>query len=387
MQAGDVTTALTVSVFEPVPASLPADPPEGVSLDATHVKYATQAVKITAPAGKDGLTADLFPSYKPRQAETIGIWVYVEPTALSPNPQNGYANVGMGRIGQAGSLPKLMGCDQMNGLHAGWNLCLFTSMAWQSGATVQFTCERGGSILVDSLIANPPTQKGVIVFTHDVSPSRSAVNLTGLYAEYGLPFDWDSSATHSGVTDKSIQAMRDAGLTDWGVYSGMEGGGRPDEDYLSGDWTQTVQAMTQASRIDGLPRASYVASTNNRLGPAYTSALTQAGWPLIRGTYGGGVATSIDPARREVMTVPYDKALAGLETWARAGYITVVTAHDVPPDDQVTGDTDTKQSEYKPLLALARRLIDAGDLECLTMRQLAERYTPNALNAWDRQTN
>ena len=385
LTAGKVAKTIPVNV--PMPASLPANRPAAVTLDATHVKHAGKAVKITAPADNTQIVADLFPDYKPTKAETIGVWVWVEPTALAADISTGYARVAMGRIGQAGSMSELMGTTQLNGLHAGWNLCMFTSVAYQHGATLSFRTPKGGSVWVDSLVIDPlKGRKGTIVFTHDVNPHMAGVNLVPLYAKYGLSFDWDAITTHNGVSVESVTAIKTAGHTDWGMYSGIPGA-TDTPDYTSGDWSAVVKAMTDASRIDNLPRASYVASTNNRLGPAYTLALAQAGWPLIRGTHGDGVSTSIDPDWREVMTVTHAPALKSLDQWAAAGYTIVVTEHDVKPDAQATGSTDTKLSEFEPLLAKAKQLKDAGLLDVLTMRELAARDVPGALDAWDKNTD
>lgn len=384
----DVSTIIEVGVAAPVAPTLPADAPAGVTLDATHVQYSTKAVKYDVPAG-GAVSALVFPSHNGKtQAQRVGLWVYVDPSNLGPKPpSSSYTQVIIGRGNGGGNGAKVMGCDALTGLHAGWNLCLFDDMPYGVGMTVSFRSQNGGSIWVDSLIVNPPMPaKTTVVFTHDVNPTRTARYLAPLYAKYGLPFTWDTNNEHAGVSDQSITAMTKAGLTDWGMYSGISG--NPNlPDYVTGDWSEVVNAMTDASRITGLPRASYVASTNNQSGAAYITALSNAGWPLIRCTYGGGVSTTIDPTYREVITVAPDQYAAKVDEWAGKGYTLVVTAHNVLPDDQATGSTDIKLSEFEPLLEKTKQLVDAGTVEVITMRQLAQRVAPDTLSDWDKQTN
>lgn len=372
----------------PVTPTLPADAPAGVTLDNTHVKYAKQAVRYDVTAGGT-VSALVFPSHNGKtQAQRVGLWVYVDPSNFGPTASSSsYASVSIGRGNGGGSGAKIQGCDVLTGLHAGWNLCLFDDMAYGVGMTVSFRSQNGGSVWVDSLIVDPPMPaKTTVVFTHDVNPMNAAKHLAPLYQKYGLPFTWDTNNEHTGVSDQSIGDISNLGFTDWGVYSGISGS-TSTPDYATGDWSEVVNAMTGASRITGLPRASYVASTNNRLGAAYTTSLSNAGWPLIRGTYGGGVATGIDPTYREVSTVPSDQYAKKIDEWAGKGYVVVLTAHDVLPDDQATGSTDTKLSEFEPLLQKTKQLVDAGTVEVITMRQLAQRAAPDALSAWDKQNN
>ncbi|RSX52640.1 hypothetical protein [Bifidobacterium callimiconis] len=372
-------------MIDPQAPSLPTDPPAGVSLDDAHVKYSPQAVKMTAGAGRT-VTALLFPDHKGTAApRRVGLWAWVEPAALPSRTAGDNATttqIMIGRGNGGGNGTTVMGGTIYTGLHAGWNLCLYDDMAWQTGLTVQWRSESGGSVWIDSLLIDPPTPRSVIVFTHDISPSLVDTDMIDMYQSRGLTFTWDR-ANDSTWTAENVAHLLAAGLTDNGVYSGHD----EDIDYTSGDWTPVIQRMHAARDIPTMPRASYVASTNNRLGAAYTRQLAADGWPLIRGTYGGGPTLAIDPTHREIPTVGYENVADSLETWADLGAIIVVTEHKIVADGQGSDTTQIERSKWTALLDRVKTLVDAGRLECLTMRQLAQRHVPDALHAWDQQAN
>lgn len=370
-------------MIDPQAPSLPTDPSAGVSLDEAHVKYSPQAVKMTAEAGKT-VTALLYPDYRGQATpQRVGLWVWVGPENL-PSKASGstYTAVSLGRGNGGGSGTPIIGTDRYKGLFPGWNLCVFDTQAYAVGLTVQWRSETGGSIWVDSLIVEPPTPKAVIVFTHDVAPGQVTQDMIDMYQTRGLVFTWDQSNDSNWTADQ-VAHLLGAGVTDGGVYSGHP----EDIDYDTGDWTVVAERMKHVRDIPSLPRASYVASTRNQLGKAYLERLTDDGWPLIRGNYGGGLGLTIDPTYRSVPTIGYEEASTKLDTYVDLGAIICVTEHKIVADGQGSDTTQIEVSKWTALLDRVKTLVDAGKLECLTMRQLAQRYVPDALHAWDQQTN
>ncbi|KAA8831466.1 hypothetical protein EMO89_01655 [Bifidobacterium tissieri] len=350
-------------------------------LDDSHVRYATQAVKMTAEAGKT-VTANLFPDYRGKaSSERVGLWVWVGPENM-PTTSSGsiYTSVTVGRGNGGGNGVQIIGTDRYKGLRPGWNLCVCESQAYAVGLTVQFRSESGGSIWVDSLIVEPDTPKPVIVFTHDVAPGQVTQDMIDMYQSRGLVFTWDQSNDSNWTADQ-VAHLLSAGVTDGGVYSGHP----EDIDYDTGDWTVVAERMKHVRDIPSLPRASYVASTRNQLGKAYLERLSGDGWPLIRGNYGGGLGLTIDPTYRSVPTIGYEDASTKLDTYVELGAIIVITEHKIVADGEGSGTTQIEVSKWTALLDHVKELVDAGKVECLTMRQLAERYVPHALTAWDAQ--
>lgn len=396
-----VAASVAVVVTDPVLPVLPTPAPAGATLDATHVKYAKQALKLVTPEG--GMNLDhAFDGFTATAGTTIGVWYWVAPESLPDARINVVALNG-------GKLTSIAGESTSFGEHAGWNLALYHVDEALTANTV-LRIQPAGTIWVDSIVLDPLNgHKARLVFTHDATPDDFAAHILPLYVKRGLvaAYNITHDATPTTYPDDTLRPLVDAGMLDMGVYSRPHGMTGDLPDYTTGDWTQISNQLASARLQSPFPRPSFVASTQNKTGKAYDEALTKTGWPLIRAGWMYGVdayTTCFDQQYREIATMSVDingtspaeariqSMLDAIDFAVEHNLTVTVCQHQVMPDDQVAdlsgrGALVIKQSVWERVLDHVKQLVDEDRIDVVTMRQIAAVEYPDTLAAWDKKTN